>query len=192
MQAGSVSLLELDDEPPRSPYSVRGPPRYKRDPTSGGMVLRLHQSTLSRLHCVPLTKTKMLSRVATFALAVMPLLAAATPLEVRGGGGEPPSSCSTGPIQCCNTVTQVSHQTISIPALLKDSRIMRCIGQRPSGDYDPRSARYRPPGPERPRRLDLLPHQRHRCRRQQHLLCQRGMLPGQQQCEYLSDRLWPH
>ncbi|KAM5541799.1 hypothetical protein V8D89_004528 [Ganoderma adspersum] len=50
----------------------------------------------------------MFSRVATFALAALPLLAAATPLEVRGGGGEPPSSCSTGPIQCCNTVEKAS------------------------------------------------------------------------------------
>ncbi|KAM5537115.1 hypothetical protein V8D89_009261 [Ganoderma adspersum] len=48
----------------------------------------------------------MFSRVATLALAALPLLAAATPLEVRGG--EPPSSCSTGPIQCCNTVEKAS------------------------------------------------------------------------------------
>ena len=47
----------------------------------------------------------MFSRVATLALAALPLLAAATPLEVRG---EPASSCSTGPIQCCNTATTVS------------------------------------------------------------------------------------
>ncbi|KAM5541782.1 hypothetical protein V8D89_004511 [Ganoderma adspersum] len=46
----------------------------------------------------------MFSRIATLTLAALPLLAAATPLGVRGG--EPPSSCSTGPIQCCNTVEQ--------------------------------------------------------------------------------------
>ncbi|KAI1798181.1 fungal hydrophobin [Ganoderma leucocontextum] len=48
----------------------------------------------------------MFSRIAPLALVALPLLAAATPLEVRGG--EPPSSCSTGPIQCCNTVEQAS------------------------------------------------------------------------------------
>ncbi|TBU48960.1 fungal hydrophobin, partial [Dichomitus squalens] len=42
----------------------------------------------------------MFSRVAAFALVALPLLAAATPLE---GRGEPASSCSTGPVQCCNT-----------------------------------------------------------------------------------------
>ncbi|KAM5541800.1 hypothetical protein V8D89_004529 [Ganoderma adspersum] len=46
----------------------------------------------------------MFSRVATFTLAALPLLAAATALEARGGG----PSCSTGPIQCCNTVEQAN------------------------------------------------------------------------------------
>ena len=49
----------------------------------------------------------MFSRVAALTLVALPLLAAATPLEVRGG--EPPSSCSTGPIQCCNTVEKASE-----------------------------------------------------------------------------------
>ncbi|TBU28462.1 fungal hydrophobin-domain-containing protein [Dichomitus squalens] len=43
----------------------------------------------------------MFSRVAAFTLVALPLLAAATPLE--GRGGEPASSCSTAPVQCCNT-----------------------------------------------------------------------------------------
>ncbi|EJF63708.1 fungal hydrophobin [Dichomitus squalens LYAD-421 SS1] len=47
----------------------------------------------------------MFPRVAAFALVALPLLAAATPLE---GRGEPASSCSTGPVQCCNTVTTAS------------------------------------------------------------------------------------
>ncbi|KAI0746814.1 fungal hydrophobin-domain-containing protein [Daedaleopsis nitida] len=42
----------------------------------------------------------MFSRVAAFAVAALPLLAAATPLAVRGGEG----SCSTGPVQCCNSL----------------------------------------------------------------------------------------
>ncbi|KAI0333062.1 hydrophobin-251 [Cubamyces sp. BRFM 1775] len=39
------------------------------------------------------------SRAIALAVSVLPILAAATPLE--GRGGEP--SCSTGPIQCCET-----------------------------------------------------------------------------------------
>ncbi|KAH9846315.1 hypothetical protein C2E23DRAFT_853419 [Lenzites betulinus] len=41
-----------------------------------------------------------------FALSALALLAAATPAPVPGG--EPASSCSTAPIQCCNTVTSAS------------------------------------------------------------------------------------
>ncbi|KAI0764928.1 fungal hydrophobin [Fomes fomentarius] len=41
----------------------------------------------------------MFSRVAAFTVAALPLLAAATPLAARGGEG----SCSTGPVQCCNS-----------------------------------------------------------------------------------------
>ncbi|KAI0635188.1 fungal hydrophobin [Trametes polyzona] len=43
----------------------------------------------------------MFSRAAAFALGALPILAVATPLEVRGGSGG--SSCSTGPVQCCNS-----------------------------------------------------------------------------------------
>ena len=39
-------------------------------------------------------------------LAALPLLAVATPLEVRQSG----SSCSTGAIQCCNEVQSVSRR----------------------------------------------------------------------------------
>ncbi|KAI0777706.1 fungal hydrophobin [Trametes elegans] len=42
----------------------------------------------------------MFSRIATFTLGALPILAAATPLAPRGGDG----SCSTGSIQCCNSV----------------------------------------------------------------------------------------
>ncbi|KAI0330323.1 fungal hydrophobin [Cubamyces sp. BRFM 1775] len=56
----------------------------------------------------------MFSRIATFALAALPILAAATPLAVRGG-----DSCSTGPIQCCNqTATTNSASGSAILALL--------------------------------------------------------------------------
>ncbi|KAK7030937.1 sc3 hydrophobin [Paramarasmius palmivorus] len=40
-----------------------------------------------------------------FSLATLATLAAATPTR---RGGEPASSCSTGPIECCNTVTNAS------------------------------------------------------------------------------------
>ncbi|KAH9849348.1 fungal hydrophobin [Lenzites betulinus] len=46
----------------------------------------------------------MFSRVATFAIAALPILAAATPLETRGGG----STCSTGALQCCDSVEKAS------------------------------------------------------------------------------------
>ncbi|KAI0682235.1 fungal hydrophobin-domain-containing protein [Earliella scabrosa] len=49
----------------------------------------------------------MFSRVAVFTAAALPLLAAATPLAARGG--EP--SCSTGPIQCCNSVSSVKDNS---------------------------------------------------------------------------------
>ncbi|KAH9896890.1 fungal hydrophobin [Cubamyces lactineus] len=48
------------------------------------------------------------SRVATFALAALPILAAATPLAVRDAG-----SCSTGPIQCCNQTASSNDPAIS-------------------------------------------------------------------------------
>ncbi|PIL27810.1 hypothetical protein GSI_10964 [Ganoderma sinense ZZ0214-1] len=48
----------------------------------------------------------MFSRVAAFALAAMPLLAAATPLELAARDGGP--SCATGPIQCCDIVEPAS------------------------------------------------------------------------------------
>ncbi|KAI0826600.1 fungal hydrophobin [Trametes gibbosa] len=51
----------------------------------------------------------MFSRVAIFALAALPILAAATPLETRGG--EP--SCSTGPIQCCDSVQKASDPAVA-------------------------------------------------------------------------------
>ncbi|RDX54526.1 fungal hydrophobin [Lentinus brumalis] len=54
----------------------------------------------------------MFSRVAALTLVALPLLAAATPLDVRGGG-EPASSCSTGPIQCCNSVQKASAPAAS-------------------------------------------------------------------------------
>ncbi|KAI0738358.1 fungal hydrophobin-domain-containing protein [Daedaleopsis nitida] len=43
-----------------------------------------------------------------FALSTLAILAVATPTPGGGGGGNPPSGCSTGPIQCCNTVTTPS------------------------------------------------------------------------------------
>ncbi|KAI0653911.1 fungal hydrophobin [Cubamyces menziesii] len=48
------------------------------------------------------------SRVATFALAALPILAAATPLTARGG-----DSCSTGSIQCCNQTADSNDPAVS-------------------------------------------------------------------------------
>ena len=47
----------------------------------------------------------MFSRVAALTALALPLLAAATPLEARGG--MPASQCNTGPVQCCNSVQDV-------------------------------------------------------------------------------------
>ncbi|EEB89895.1 hypothetical protein MPER_11961 [Moniliophthora perniciosa FA553] len=44
-----------------------------------------------------------------FSLVALATLAAATP--ARRGGGEPASSCSTAPVQCCNTVTNAGDKT---------------------------------------------------------------------------------
>ncbi|KAK7681934.1 hypothetical protein QCA50_014896 [Cerrena zonata] len=41
-------------------------------------------------------------------LLALPLLAVATPLTTRWGG-EPASSCTTGPVQCCDTVTTANN-----------------------------------------------------------------------------------
>lgn len=61
------------------------------------------------------------------------LLAAATPLEVRGGSPPPPPTktitvtapgptvtggqCNTGPIQCCNSVQAVSGLQLFLPLI---------------------------------------------------------------------------
>ncbi|KAF5356479.1 hypothetical protein D9757_012567 [Collybiopsis confluens] len=44
-----------------------------------------------------------------FVSAALATLAVATPAP--RGGSEPASSCSTGPLQCCNTVTTVNDPT---------------------------------------------------------------------------------
>ncbi|KAI0646330.1 fungal hydrophobin-domain-containing protein [Trametes meyenii] len=67
------------------------------------------------------------SRVATFVFAALPILAAATPLATRGEGsaGEPGSGsgggsdgktggkCSTGSLQCCNTLNEADSASIA-------------------------------------------------------------------------------
>ncbi|KAI0761490.1 fungal hydrophobin-domain-containing protein [Trametes elegans] len=44
----------------------------------------------------------MFLRLSALTIFVLPLLAAATPLDARGGG-EGGGSCATGPIQCCDS-----------------------------------------------------------------------------------------
>ncbi|KAI9069431.1 fungal hydrophobin [Trametes sanguinea] len=43
------------------------------------------------------------SRAVVLAISALPLLAAATPLETRGGGSGSSGSCSTGTLQCCGS-----------------------------------------------------------------------------------------
>ncbi|CDO71947.1 hypothetical protein BN946_scf184940.g94 [Trametes cinnabarina] len=49
----------------------------------------------------------MFSRVVALAISALPLLAAATPLETRGGGSGS-GSCSTGTLQCCGSTEEAS------------------------------------------------------------------------------------
>ncbi|KAK7681935.1 hypothetical protein QCA50_014897 [Cerrena zonata] len=59
----------------------------------------------------------MFSRVVALTALALPLLAAATPLDARGG--EPASQCNTGPVQCCNSVQKAnSPAAAGILALL--------------------------------------------------------------------------
>ncbi|OSD02173.1 fungal hydrophobin [Trametes coccinea BRFM310] len=45
-----------------------------------------------------------LSHAVVLAISALPLLAAATPLDTRGGGsGSSSGSCSTGTLQCCDS-----------------------------------------------------------------------------------------
>ncbi|EPQ51122.1 hydrophobin [Gloeophyllum trabeum ATCC 11539] len=47
----------------------------------------------------------MFSKLSLFAVSALSILAAATPTPT---GTEPAGQCTTGPIQCCNTVTQAN------------------------------------------------------------------------------------
>ncbi|KAH9889334.1 hypothetical protein C8Q73DRAFT_793544 [Cubamyces lactineus] len=53
----------------------------------------------------------MFTRLAALTLGAMPILAAATPLEGRTDG----DSCSTGTLQCCNSVTPANSASGSVP-----------------------------------------------------------------------------
>ncbi|KAE9394056.1 fungal hydrophobin [Gymnopus androsaceus JB14] len=51
-----------------------------------------------------------------FVTVALATLAVATPSFPRGGGDsctEPASSCSTGPIQCCNSIQQTTSDVLS-------------------------------------------------------------------------------
>ena len=60
----------------------------------------------------PLTTITMFSRLAAISVAALPILAAATPVELQAR-----QSCSTGPIQCCQQVQSVSGFRHSFPCL---------------------------------------------------------------------------
>ncbi|KAI0076944.1 fungal hydrophobin [Panus rudis PR-1116 ss-1] len=51
----------------------------------------------------------MFSRLAVFTTITLSALAAATPAPIVARGGEPASTCSTGPVQCCNSVQQSNN-----------------------------------------------------------------------------------
>ncbi|OJT07048.1 Fruiting body protein SC3 [Trametes pubescens] len=54
------------------------------------------------------------SRITAFVLGALPLLAVATPLEVRTG------KCSTGPLQCCQSVQKATDPAASAALALID------------------------------------------------------------------------
>ena len=74
--------------------------------------LKTHQPVALRVlsFTTPSLSTMMFSRVAAFAVATLPLLAAATPLAVRGDAG----SCSTGSLQCCNSVQSAKSSAVGV------------------------------------------------------------------------------
>ncbi|EIW55694.1 hydrophobin-315 [Trametes versicolor FP-101664 SS1] len=51
----------------------------------------------------------MSSRLTAFVLGALPLLAAATPLDTRAAG-----KCSTGSLQCCNSVQKANDPATSL------------------------------------------------------------------------------
>ena len=69
-------------------------------------------TAFSTLTILPNYQPIMFSRVAALTALALPLLAAATPLEARGG--MPASQCNTGPVQCCNSVQTVCSMVHSL------------------------------------------------------------------------------
>ncbi len=109
------------------PWSLRSRFLYKA-PTVSTVNPQAHNFAL-HLATIHLVFHTMFSRIAALTLVALPLLAAATPLDVRGGGGEPASSCSTGDLQCCNSVQSVSSESLALPF---SSCSPRCSQQRPA------------------------------------------------------------
>ncbi|KAI0628600.1 hydrophobin [Trametes polyzona] len=70
----------------------------------------------------------MSTRLSALTLGAMAILAVATPLEGRTDGGS--GSCSTGPLECCNSVTQVE---IPSPSLQKAAFLMSVQANSASG-----------------------------------------------------------
>ncbi len=86
------------------------------------------------------------------------------------------------------SVGQLPHD--SPASTFKHSRMIRCLGYCPERGYGHQRARYRPPEPGHPRRLDLLTYQRHRRWRQQLMRGQHRVLPGQQPCARSLRQAW--
>ena len=122
----------------------------------------------------------MFSRFAAISVAALPVLAAATPVDL-----EARQSCSTGAIQCCQQVQSVSDFRDPFPCLtpmlILDTRY---VGQRRRCCCHPRSLGHRTPGYQRPRRPRLLPDQRHWRGHWQCVQCQCCVLRQQQRREY--------
>lgn len=76
------------------------------EPYSPQIISPVYQSLDTRTLPSPTNRLTMFSRVAVFATLALPLLAVATPVEL-----EARQTCSTGAIQCCNSVQSVSAPT---------------------------------------------------------------------------------
>ena len=105
----------------------------------------------------------MLSRAFALAIASLPILAAATPVELDAR-----QSCSTGDLQCCDSTetVSISLNLFGFRSLTLSSIGRLCCGRRPFG-----SARHRGSGCERSPRYQLLPDHCHRRGHRWQLLC---------------------
>lgn len=108
-----------------------------------------------------LNSTNMFASLTAIVALAMPLLAVATPTSVQRDGG----SCNTGALQCCNSVQSVSSLS-QLTVFKIVSLLCHSAGRFQLRLHPPRITRYQRLRHHWPRRPHLLPHHRHRCRRQ--------------------------